>query len=160
MKTMPALIPSALRRENTSLYYTMLVCQAKCMHFHRSIQITDLEPARFDLDLRPLLESNPKVHRVYLDIANCRAHVSTTEASFFNVRDWIDAELAILPVDYTPTRVIPAGRNKGSNPTVATKYSQIFSEVPVLLHYQIPVLLRFCTNFYSPLPLSSLLLPP
>jgi hypothetical protein len=102
------------------------------MHFHRNIQITDIEPARFDLDLRPILESNPKVHRVYLDIINRRAHVSTTEASFFNVRDWIDAELAVLPVEYKPTRAIPPGRATGSNPTVTTKYSQLFSEVATL----------------------------
>jgi hypothetical protein len=59
-KTMPALIPSALRRENASLYYAMLVRQAKFMHFHRNIQITGIDPARFDCDLRPLLESNQK----------------------------------------------------------------------------------------------------
>jgi hypothetical protein len=126
---MPALVPSALRRENASLYYAMLVRQAKFMHFHWNIQITDIDPARFDRDLRPLLESNPKFNRVYLDTANRRAHVSTTEASYLYVRDWIDAKLAILPVDYQPTRATPVGRNKESNQTAATKYSQLFSEV-------------------------------
>jgi hypothetical protein len=128
-KTMPALIPSALRRENASLYYAMLIRQAKFMHFHQNIQITDIDPACFDCDLRPILESNPQVHRVYLDTDNRRAHVSTTETSSFSVQDWIDAKLANLPVDYHPTRATPAGRNKGSNKTTATKYSQLFSEV-------------------------------
>jgi hypothetical protein len=66
---------------------------------------------------------------VYLDTANRRAHVSTTETSYFSVRDWIDAELANFPVDYHPTRATPASRNKGSTKTTATKYSQLFSEV-------------------------------
>jgi hypothetical protein len=112
---LPALVPAALHNENASLYCLMLACQAKFMHYHQNIQIIDIDPAQFDSDLRPLLESHPKVPRVYLDSASCRAHLSTTEALFFHVRDWINAELAVLPVDYQPTCATTVGRNKGPN---------------------------------------------
>jgi hypothetical protein len=119
-KTLPALVSAALRRENASLYYLMLVRRAKFMHYHRNIQIIDIDPARFDSHSRPLLESHPKVHRVYLDSASCRAHVCTTEASFFHVRDRINAELAVLPVAYQPTCAtssdVTKGRAKPSQP--------------------------------------------
>jgi hypothetical protein len=127
-KAIPCFIPLELRREDPDLYYKVMCRHAKFLHNHRNIQINQVFPPTFHCDVRPTLEKNKDILRIYLDPSNSRANISTTAASYLSVCAWIDEQLPKLGLSYHPTR---AHRSEGSIKTsnsTPTKFSQLFKD--------------------------------
>lgn len=127
-KKIPCLVPSALKKEDSDMYYTVLAKHAKYVYHHRNVRIQDIFPPTFDKEIKPVLKQNPKILRIYVDKARSRANISTMAEDYLAVCGWIDNQLARLQLSYVPTRM---QRNPGSIMTgksVATKYSQLFKD--------------------------------
>jgi hypothetical protein len=116
VKTLPAFIPSDLRREEPDVYYALLGKQAQFIHEHHNIPIKNVEPGQLDSKLptgqtlRAHLLTSPGMHRVYYDGIRNRIQISTV--------------MLTLKLPYKVSKI--ASSNPSIRSTVTWKYTGMF----------------------------------